>query len=188
MDKKKSFKVYYLLICEGPTEFNLFAYLTRNKFRELFDKSNIKFSDKVEVVEAGVSQGRLNGAGHISHFKSKYDRIKQKYSGQKLFFVLDKDLDDSLKIEAVILSGGDIVQFLVCNSEHLLLKLSGKNPKNPSDFSNMTDFRAYCKIEFKKHFHKKASDLKDSDFNSIFGGVSEGEIRASFNELFSTLS
>lgn len=185
---KKSFKIYYLLLCEGTTEFNLFAYLTRNKFRELFDKSNIKFSDKIQVVEAGVSQGKLNGAGHIAHFQGKYDAIKKKYTGQKLFFVMDKDLDDSLKMEAVIVAGGDIVQFLVYSSEHLLLKLGGKNPKNPSDFNNLNDFREYCKKEFYKQFKKDAPKFKDSDFELIFAKVSDEDIRAMFNELFATLS
>ncbi len=73
MEKKKSFTIYYLLLCEGTTKFNLFAYLTRNKFRGLFDESNIKFSDKVQIVEAGVSQGKLNGTGNIGSFQTKYD-------------------------------------------------------------------------------------------------------------------
>ncbi len=184
---KKSFKIYYLLLCEGTTEFNIFAYLTRTKFRELFDNSNIKFSDKIQVVEAGVSQGKLNGAGHIAHFQGKYDAIKKKYAGQKLFFVMDKDLDDSSKIEAVILAGGDIVQFLVCSSEHLLLKLGGKNPKNPSDFNNLSDFRDYCKAEFLKQFGKGAPRFKDADFELIFAKLSDEDIRATFIELFATL-
>jgi len=188
MDTKKAFKIYYLLVSEGKTEFNIFAYLTRNKFRKLFDESNVRFSDRLEIVESGISQGRLNGAGDFHDFKIKYDRIKEKYPDQKLFFLLDKDLDDSLQIETIIKDGGDIVQFLVCNSEHLLLKLAGKNPKNSSDFLNMLDFRTYCKTEFKKQFNKKASDLKDSDFDLVFGTISDEEIRNSFNELFFTLS
>jgi hypothetical protein len=188
MDKKKSFKIYYLLLCEGSTEFNLFAYLTRNKFRGLFDKSNIKFSDKVQIVEAGVFQGKLNGAGNIGSFQAKYDLIKKKYSGQKLFFVLDKDLDDSSKIEALIQEGGDIIQFLICNSEHLLLKLGGKKPREPVDFNNLKDFRDYCKVEFCRQFRKDAPKFKDSDFDRIFNNVSDEEIRNSFAELFATLS
>ena len=70
------FQIYYLLISEGTTEFNLFAYLTKNKFRDSFEKSNIKFSIKVEIVEAGISQGKLNGAGNLPSFKGKYDLIK----------------------------------------------------------------------------------------------------------------
>lgn len=187
MPKRKSFKIYYLLICEGTTEFNLFAYLTRNKFRGLFDKSNIKFSDKVQVVEVGISQGRLNGAGNIGDFKAKYDGIKQKYSGQKLFFVLDKDLDDSSRIEAMIQAGGDIVQFVEYNSEYLLLKLAGKNPKIPSEFKNLKEFRDYSKTEFLKQFGKKACDFKESDLDLIFKTINEEEARASFAEIFSTL-
>ncbi len=190
MNTKKSFQIYYLLISEGTTEFNLFAYLTKNKFRDSFEKSNIKFSIKVEIVEAGISQGKLNGAGNLSSFKGKYDLIKNdsRYTGQKLFFIIDKDFDDSPQIETLIKSGGDIVQFVEFNSEYLLLKFAGKNPKNPSKFNCMKDFRDYSKVEFQKEFSKKASDLKDSDFDSIFRTVGDEEIKASFTELFSTLS
>ncbi len=188
---KKSFDVYYLIISEGTTEFIIFAYLTKNKFRKLFEESNIKFSNKTEVIKDGnqiVSQGNLGGAGHIGDFKAKYSLIKNKYSDQKLFFLLDKDLDDSLKIENAIIAGGDIVQFIEYNSEYLLLKFSGKNPKTPSCFNGMKEFRDYSKIEFEKEFGKNASDLKDVDLELIFGDVSEKEIRLAFAEIFSTLS
>lgn len=188
MEKKKSFIIYYLLLCEGTTEFNLFAYLTRVKFRGLFDQSNIKFSDGVQIVASNVSQGKLNGAGNLSSFKAKYDAIKKKYSGQTLFFVLDKDLDDSAQIETMIQTGGDIVQFLICNSEHLLLRLDGRNPKEPSDFTNLKDFRDYCKAEFLKQFGKEAPKFKDPDFELIFAKLSDDDIRATFVELFATLS
>lgn len=188
MEKKKGFIIYYLLLCEGTTEFNLFAYLTRVKFRGLFDSSNIKFSDRVQIVESNVSQGKLNGAGDFGSFKAKYDAIKIKYSGQTLFFVLDKDLDHSPQIETMIKAGGDIVQFLICNSEHLLLRLDGKNPKEPSDFPNLKDFRDYCKAEFVKQFRKEAPKFKDADFELIFSKLSEDEVRATFVELFATLS
>lgn len=188
MGKKKSFIIYYLLLCEGATDFNLFAYLTRVKFRRLFDKSNIKFSDGVQIVESNVSQGKLNGAGDFGSFKAKYEAIKNKYPGQTLFFVLDKDLDDSTQIETMIQAGGDIVQFLICNSEHLLLKLDGKNPKEPSDFANLKDFRDYCKAEFTKQFGKEAPGFKDADFELIFAKCGDDEIRTAFTELFATLS
>jgi len=188
MEKKKGFIVYYLLLCEGTTEYNLFAYLTRNKFRNLFDNSNIKFSDKIQVVEAGISQGKLNGVGHFADFQRKYNLIKQKYSGQKILFVLDKDLDDSLKIEKLILGGGDVVQFLIYNSEYLLLKLSGKKPKKePSDFNDLKLFRNYCKSEFLKEFKKTTDKFKDSDFDLIFNNLNEEIIRNNFHEIFSTL-
>jgi len=95
--KKKRFQVYHLLVSEGTTEYNLFAYL-KNRFRELFDNSNIKFSDKVQIPSAGISNGKLNGASDIKSFKSKYKLIKKFYNNQKRFFILDKDLDDSEKI------------------------------------------------------------------------------------------
>lgn len=189
MSKKKSFRVYYLLISEGTTEFNLFGYLTTKKFKEDFVKSNIQFSIKVEIVEASISQGKLDGVSDVKGFKSRYDLIKERYAGQKRFFLLDKDLDDSSAIEALIKQGGDIVQFIEHNSEHLLLKLSGKNPKNPSDFNNnLWEFKNYCKPEFLKHFGKKASDFKDADFDSIFNNVDDGEIKTAFVELFATVS
>jgi hypothetical protein len=188
MEKKKSFTIYYLLLCEGTTEFNLFAYLTRVKFRELFSKSNIKFSDRVQIVGSNVSQGKLNGAGNFASFKAKYDAIKQKYSGQTLFFILDKDLDESTQIETLIQAGGDIVQFLICNSEHLLLKLDGRIPKEPSDFASLKDFRDYCKAEFLKQFGKEASRFKDADFELIFSKLGDEKVRTTFVELFATLT
>ncbi len=188
MDKKKGFNVYYLLLSEGTTEFNLFAYLTKVRFRALFEKSSIKFSNKVEIVKAGISQGNLNGAGSLASFKRKYDLIKEKYPRQKLFFLLDKDLDESSQIESLIKKYADIVQFMEYSSEHLLLRLAGKNPKDPSDFENLSGFRPYCKKEFVKQFGKHAHKFKDTDFDSVFENVKDKDIKNAFAELFSTLS
>jgi len=190
MDTKKSFQIYYLLLVEGTTEFNLFAYLTKNKFRDDFEKSNIKFSDKVTITDTGVSKGKLNGFRNLSSFKRKYNSVRKDitYKGGKFFFVIDKDLDDSSAIERLIKRNGDIVQFVEYNSEHLLLRFGNKNPKNPSDFKNMVDFKSYCKTEFQNQFKKKASEFKDSDFDLIFSNTEDTEIHKSFGELFSTLS
>ncbi|MBU4422113.1 hypothetical protein KKB41_04150 [Patescibacteria group bacterium] len=188
MSTKKSFDVYYLLVSEGTTEYRLFGYLTKNKFKDVFSKSKIKFSDKVELVEMGVSQGKLNGVGNIKDFKKKYKSIREKYKGQKRFFMLDKDIDDSSDIEKLIKKNSDIVQFIEYNSEYLLLKLSSKNPKDRSEFKNLGEFRDYCKTEFQKQFSKKASDFKDVDFDSVFKNVKDNNIKRSFAELFSTLS
>ena len=187
MRNKKSFNVYYLLLSEGTTEFNLFAYLTKNKFRTFFDRSKIKFSEKVEIVQISISQGKLGGVSDVKGFKSKYDLIKKRYTGQKCFFILDKDLDDSSAIGTIIKNGNDIVQFIEYNSEYLLLKFSGKKPKDPSNFDNLSKFRKYCKSEFQKKFKKKASDFKDVDFDEVFNNVGDAKIRSSFAELFSTL-
>lgn len=191
MAEKKGFNVYYLLLSEGTTEFNLFAYLTRVRFRELFDDSGVKFSIKVEIIKDGkqiVSQGRLDGVSDITHFKSKHVLIKKKYAGQRLFYFLDKDIDDSSAIEVLITQDGDLVQFTEHNSEHVLLRLTGKKPKNPSDFGNLKDFRDYCKQEFVKQFGKNAHKFKDTDFDSVFENVKDKDIKNSFAELFSTLS
>ncbi|MFZ2975096.1 MAG: hypothetical protein WA055_00520 [Candidatus Moraniibacteriota bacterium] len=189
MNTKKSFKIYYLLLVEGTTEFNLFAYLTKNKFRDDFEKSNIKFSDKINITDIGISKGKLNGFGNLSSFKRKYNSIKKDiaYKGEKLFFVIDKDLNDSLAIEKLIKENNDIVQFVEYNSEYLLLRFGGKNPKRPSDFTNLADFRNYCKSEFQKQFKKKASEFKDYDFDLVFSNIEDIKIRKSFSELFSTL-
>lgn len=188
MSIKKSFDVYYLLVSEGTAEYRLFGYLTTNKFRGAFSASSTKFSDKVEIVEVGVSRGRLNSAGNIGDFKMKYQLIREKYKGQKRFFILDKDLDDSSDIEKLIKQNEDIVQFLEYNTEYLLLKLFGKYPKKPSDFNNLREFRNYCKLEFIKYFGKEASDFKDADFDLIFNKLSDGVIKDNFVELFSTIS
>ena len=89
MAKKKAFKIYYLVASEGQTEFNLFAYL-KNRFSE-FKTSNIRFSNKIEVLEAGISGGILNGVNGLKGFKSKNELIKQKYPEQHVFYLLDKD-------------------------------------------------------------------------------------------------
>jgi len=72
VDSKKGFKVYYLLLSEGTTEFNLFAYLTKKRFRALFDNSRVQFSNKVEIIKDGnqiVSQGKLDGVSDIGTSK-----------------------------------------------------------------------------------------------------------------------
>jgi len=190
MDSKKGFKIYYLLLSEGTTEFNLFAYLTKVRFRALFSASRIQFSPNVEIIKDGnqiVSQGKLDGVSDIAHFRSKHILIKAKYKYQKLFYFLDKDMDDSSAIEALIMKDGDLVQFMEWNSEYLLLRLAGKNLKNPSDFINLKNFRDYCKQEFVMQFGKKAHKFKDADFELIFNIPTEDEIRASLSILFSTL-
>jgi len=154
----------------------------------VFSKSKIKFSDKVELVEVGVSQGKLNGVSDIKDFKIKYKLIKKKYKGQKRFFMLDKDINDSSSIENLIKENGDIVQFLAYNSEYLLLKISNKNPKDYSEFKNLGEFRDYCKSEFQKQFGKKASDFKDFDFDLVFKNTEDKDIKIAFAELFSILS
>jgi len=188
MDKKKSFKIYYLLLCEGTTEFNLFGYITTKKFKESFEKSNVQFSIKIELVENGISQGKLNGVSDIKSFKKKYKSIREKYKGQKRFFMLDKDIDDSSDIENLIKKKGDIVQFLEYNSEYSLLKFAGKNPKILPEFKNRKEFKDYLDTEFGKQFRKRASDFKDVDFDSVFRNVEDKDIKITFAELFSTLS
>jgi hypothetical protein len=190
MANKKNFRVYYLLLNEGTAEANLFAYLTKNRFRALFDGSNVQFSNKVEIIKDDnqiVSQGKLDGVSDLKHFKSKHILIKEKYAGQRLFYFLDKDMDDSLAIEKLIIKDGDLIQFAEYNSEHLLLRLAGKNPKNPANFKNLSAFRAYCKREFKKQFKKEAHQFKDADFELVFNVPTEDEVKASLSILFSTL-
>ncbi len=92
MTKKKIFQVYHLLVSEGTTEYNLFAYL-KNRFKDLFDDSNIKFSDKVQIPSAGISNGKLNGVSDINSFKKKYELIKEQYKDQKQFFIWIKFLN-----------------------------------------------------------------------------------------------
>jgi hypothetical protein len=184
--KKKRFQVYYLLVSEGTAEYNLFGYL-KNRFKDLFDNSNIKFSDTVQIPSAGISNGKLNGASDIKSFNSKYKLIK-KYKDQKRFFILDKDLDDSEEIADAIKKGEDIVQFIEYNSEYLLLNFAEKNPKKPSEFKDLKFFRKYCKDEFKAQFGKEASAFKDQDFEKILNKVGDEEIKKVFSELFNLIA
>lgn len=190
MENKKGFEIYYLMLSEGTAEFNLFAYLTKNRFKELFEDSNIQFSNRVEIIKDDnqiVSQGKLGGVSDIMHFKSKHILIKEKYAGQRLFYFLDKDIADSSAIETLITKDGDLVQFMEHNSEHLLMRLAGKKPKNPSDFDDLKKFRDYCKKEFIKQFGKRAHKFKDADFELVFNIPTEDEVKASLSILFSTL-
>ena len=163
MDKKKRFRIYYLLLSEGTTEYNLFGYL-KNRFRDLFEDSNIKFSDKVQIPSANIFNGKLNGIESFTSFNSKYKSIKRQYKDrnedQKIFFILDKDLDDSEKIADAIKKGKDIVQFIEYNSEYLLLNFAGKKPKKPCDFRSLKIFRNYCKDHFRTEFTKGLQPLR----------------------------
>lgn len=186
MTKKKPFPIYYLSVSEGTTEYNLFAYL-KNRFRELFDNSNVKFSDKLEIAEVGIIKGKLGGASNLSSFNSKYNLIKELYPDQKRFFILDNDLADSPKIADVIENSEDLVQFIEYNSEYLLLNFAGKNPKKPSEIKPLKSFRSYCKTEFKEQFGKEASQFQDPDFEKIFQNIDDEEIKKAFPVLFATL-
>ncbi len=191
MNGKKGFQVYHLVLCEGYTEFNLFAYLIKVRFKEVFAGSDVQFSNKVEIInengEQAVSQGKLGGISNFKHFKSKHVLIQNKYVGQKLFYFLDKDIEDSSKIGALITKDKHLVQFIKYNSEYLLLKLAGKNPKKPSNFVNLKNFRDYCKVEFELQFGKKAHEFKDVDFELALNNSTDDEIKHNLKELFATL-
>ncbi|MFA5432465.1 MAG: hypothetical protein WC319_06280 [Candidatus Paceibacterota bacterium] len=188
---KKPLKIFYFLACEGHTEYVIFSYLTRNRFRNEFLKSNVKFRDNINIIREPfniISNGKIYGVGDEVNFKSKYNIIKEEYPKERFFFFLDKDLDDSSKIEAIIEKEGDIVQFIEYNSEYLLLKLVGFNPKEPKDFRDLRSFRDYSKKEFLKKFGKKAGTINDFDLDMVFQNISNEEIRKIFNKLFSILS
>lgn len=186
MGIKKSLKIYYFLACEGYTEYKIFSYLTRNRFRNQFLKSDIRFRDGINITqgETIISNGKLNGVGDKANFKSKYLILKKYYPDGIFFFFLDKDLYDSSEIEQMVRMGGDFVQFIKYNSEYLLLKLSNFNLKDPEDFDCLEDFRQYCKNEFHAKFKKKASEIKEVELEQIFKRISDDEIKDIFNELF----
>ncbi|MDD4358757.1 MAG: hypothetical protein PHY30_03000 [Candidatus Pacebacteria bacterium] len=183
---KKSLKIHYFLAWEGYTEYKIFSYLTRNRFRGQFLKSDIRFRDAINITQGEIiiSNGKLNGVGDKTNFKSKYLILKKYYPDETFFFFLDEDLYDSSEIEQMIKMGGDFVQFIKYNSEYLLLKLSNFNLKNPEDFDRLEDFRQYCKDEFYERFRKKASEMKEAELEQIFKKISEDEIKDIFNELF----
>jgi hypothetical protein len=181
-------QTYYLIANEGHTEYIIFSYLTKVKFKNLFDKSKIKFSDKIEIAEdkIQISKGKLNGISSLKSFEIKNKLIKDKYSEQKIFFILDEDLFHSNQIGKTIKKQGDIIQFIKYNSEYLLLKLNGKTPKVPKDFNNLQEFRDYCKEKFRNEFGKKVSQLKTPDLDNIFNKIADRDIIKEFSELFST--
>jgi hypothetical protein len=185
---KKLFKSYYLLACEGHTEYILFSYLTRNRFRNYFSSVIFKevnlLRNKIEVIMGG----KLNGVGDWSNFNSKYSILKEEFSDGKFFFFLDNDLDDSQKIGQAIRNGGDVVQFVKYNSEYLLLELYGHPLKCLGDFENQKAFRDYCKEEFLKVYNKEAKTMNDRDLDLIFRNISDGDIVNIFSDLFSCVS
>jgi hypothetical protein len=171
MTKKKLFKTYYLLVCEGQTEFNLFAYL-KNKFRE-FQQSDIRFSNKIEIKKLNISGGILHGVNNTKQFITKNKLIKKHYHDQNILYILDQDLKDTQAIVKIIKKQtGDVVQFIKYNSEYFLLNLKGVNLSKPAAFTaDWGRFRRYCKERFFVVFGKKAHELKDADFDKIFRRV-----------------
>jgi hypothetical protein len=133
------------------------------------------------------SQGKLDGVSNLAHFRSKHTLIKEKYPSQRLFYFIDRDVDDSDAISTFVESEGDLIQFIEYNTEHMLISLDGKNPLNPCDFDDLKQFRDYCKTEFVSQYGKRAHKFKDSDFEKIFGKCTEEQIRESLSVLFSTL-
>lgn len=189
MDMKK-LKIHYLLIVEGYTEGKIFAYLTKVKFSQDFNGSNIKFSNKVNITKPSIniSQGNLGGCHNLKNFKKKYKAIRSTYPNKKLFFLLDNDMPDSIKIQDLIIKDKNIIQFMEYNSEYLLLKYADKNPRSPTDFPNLKSFRTYIKKKFEKDLKKKASELNDNDFDLIFQNIEDDVIKKDFAELFKTLT
>ena len=185
-------RTYYFLACEGHTEYIIFSYLTRNRFKERFSKANtnVEFSDKANLIvnaDESISGGKLNGVKSLKHFNLKYSALKTSYTGQTFFFFLDEDLDDSTAIKQVILQGGDFAQFIRYNSEYLLLQLSGNNPQDPTKFPTMIAFRDYCKATFLTTFGKVASRINDRDLDAMLSTSTNAELEVIFNDLFSLI-
>ncbi len=185
-------RIYHFLACEGHTEYVIFSYLTRNRFRDRFSRANtnVEFSDKANVivnVDESIYGGKLNGVKSLKHFNLKYVALKVAYPNQTFFFFLDEDLDDSAVIKQVILQGGDFVQFVTFNSEYLLLERSGNNPLNPTAFATMQDFRNYCKEAFLTTFGKEASRINDKDLDVMLANSTDADLEVIFNDLFSLI-
>lgn len=185
-------RIYHFLACEGHTEYIIFSYLTRNRFRDRFSRANtnVEFSDKANVIvnaDESISGGKLNGVKSLKHFNIKYAALKTAYPTQTFFFFLDEDLNDSAAIKKVILQGGDFVQFVTYNSEYLLLERSGNNPQHPTAFGTLQDFRNYCKATFLTTFGKEASRINDQDLDTILTNSTDAEIEAIFGDLFALI-
>lgn len=146
----------YVICYEGEAEIGLFGFL-KNKFC----LKNKTF--KPELIE---------GFDSFAIFQRKYNKIikkwglKQKDLKQKIHFIflVDKDLDDSVKIEKFIKGQGNTVQFCDPNIEAVLLKLAGINLQQGT---SLKDFRAKCKEKFKEKFGKEAHQMKDSDLIAL---------------------
>ena len=142
----------YVICYEGKAEITLFGFLKNN-----FCKNNKTF--KPELIE---------GFDTLEVFQRKYVKILKRWSfkptalKQKIHFIflVDKDLDDSSKIEKFIADNGHIVQFCNPNTEAVLLGLAGSNVIQDG---NLKDFRAKCKAKFKEKFDKEAHKMKDTD-------------------------
>ncbi len=183
---KKPFKTYYFLAYEGHAEFILFAHL-KNRFKKLFEDSNIKFR---ELTDSEVfSNGKIKGVKSLKDFEEKYLKIKNnnEYKDLTFLFFLDEDLYHSPEIGKKISEGGDLIQFIKYNSEFILLKLSGYEIKDISEFKpDFQGFRDYCKEEFRK---KHGQDLKyiinDDFLDSILGSIPDETIKENFKTIFS---
>jgi hypothetical protein len=186
----KKLKIYYKLIVEGYTERNIFAYLTKVKFKQDFNKSNIQFTSNVNIAKPSINiaQGNLGGCHNLKTFKKNYKAIRSKHPNEKLFFLLDKDMPESLHIQDLIIKDNNIIQFIEHNSEYLLLKYTKQNPQHPTQFPDLESFRNYIKQKFKNHFKKEASELDEKDFDFIFNNIEDEIIKKDFTELFKTLT
>lgn len=179
----------YSIIYEGYADFLLFAYLTKVLFRKEFLK--VKFIKNTNLIlngESVVSNGDMIGIGDLSNFKSKYIPLKREYKEATFFFILDSDLDDSKDIVNFLQENNELFQVAKYNTEYFLLSKGGEQLKNPSDFRNMKEFRGYCKDEFLRIKGKEASNMSDSDFDSILKNISKDEIIKDYKELFSLIS
>ena len=154
-------KDIYVVCCEGETEINLFGFLTKFNFK------NKKF--KVKDME---------GFSSLPLFKRKYNQILKEWSikpkkdtlNKKIHFLffIDKDLEESKKIETFIKSNGHTVQFCDKNTESVLLRIVGVNVEEDT---NLKDFRAKCKERFKIKFGQEAHKMKGEDLIKIIQDV-----------------
>jgi hypothetical protein len=146
----------YVICYEGEAEITLFGFLKKN-----FCKNNKTF--KPELIE---------GFNTFDVFKRKYVKIIKKWSfkptalKQKIHFIflIDRDLDDSPKIEKFIRDSGHTVQFCDPNTEAVLLRLAGVNLVRGTTWK---DFRSKCKTKSKEHFGQEAHKMKDTDFTLL---------------------
>ncbi len=178
----------YSIIYEGYADYLLFAYLTKVLFRKEFLK--VKFVENTNLIlngESVVSNGNMRGIGGLSNFKSKYIPLKEYHKEKTFFFILDGDLDDSQEIMKFLKENNELFQMTKYNTEYFLLSKSGAQLKDSSDFRNMKEFRDYCKDEFLRIKGKKASEMSDSDFDSILKSIPRDEIVEEYNALFSLL-
>lgn len=148
-------KNWIIVVCEGKAEVNLVSFVKQS------------FNKRITIENAAGLESLDILTKKLDKIIKTYDRKKTKEIKKLIFYlVLDNDLVESEKMLSYAKSKNCEVVKLEPNIEGYLLDLVSKKV----GFNYKTEwFRKQCKDKFEEYFSKKAHDLKNKDWESIFG-------------------